>query len=64
MQRKNVMLDDTALSAGAFLSDALGRVGLSAAIRFALFQSAKRKGWKPESVVDERRHPAHGEAPE
>jgi hypothetical protein len=58
MERKNVMLDETALSAGAYLADRLGSVGLSAAIRFALFQTAKRKGWKPESVVErERRHP-------
>lgn len=55
MKRKNVMLDDTAESAGAYLALALGNVGLSAAIRFALFQTAKRKGWKPESVVDARR---------
>lgn len=60
MKRKNVMLDDTALSAGAYLAQALGNVGFSAAIRFALFQTAKRKGWKPENVVDERRHTGAG----
>lgn len=50
MERYNVTLDETAKSAGRYLSRELGEVGLSAAIRFALFQTAKRKGWKPDSV--------------
>jgi hypothetical protein len=55
MERINVTLDDTAKSAGAYLAADLGNVGLSAAIRYALFQTAKRKGWKPESVMERRR---------
>lgn len=58
MDRYNVTLDDAAKSAGAYLAEELGNVGLSAAIRFALFQTAKRKGWKPESAVKRSRRPA------
>ena len=60
MKRQNVMLDDMSRSAGRYLMQTLGGGSLSAAIRFALFQTAKRKGWKPEQVVDERRR-AKGE---
>lgn len=63
MKRTVVHLDATALSAGAYLAQSLGNVGLSAAIRFALFQTAKRKGWKAESV-DPRRRPAASAAAE
>lgn len=55
MDRINVMVDDTARSAAAFLARELGGVSVSAAIRFALFHTAKRKGWKPERVVEYRR---------
>jgi hypothetical protein len=61
MERQNVTLDDTARSAGAYLAKDLGDVGLSAAIRYALFQTAKRKGWKPEIVMEERTRTRQGE---
>lgn len=64
MERYNVTLDETAKSAGHFLAMELGDVGLSAAIRYALFQTAKRKGWKPEGVPVSRRQASREAASE
>lgn len=53
MDRVNVMLDDEARSAAAYLANEM-KASVSSAIRYALFQTAKRHGWKPERAKERR----------
>lgn len=52
MERVNVILDAAARSAAEHLSREMGGASMSAAIRFALVQEAKRKGWAAPSAVE------------
>jgi hypothetical protein len=66
MQRKNVMLDTESWEAAQYLAGLSSHESASAAIRQAIKEQARRKGWKPaaEREFIERRRASTGQGRE